>query len=289
MLRAFLIQPLRPEFTRIRDAVASAAASVGIDLVSPDSFFGAPEVAYERIAKEIREVDVVIADITGPNANVMYELGLTQGFSRPLVLITTDPIVPFDVRSMSVIHYAGNTDVGIAHFEQALSTELALVLENPEAWVRRLQGRPDAKRVFVSYSHADARVVERLMVHLKPLEREGLLDAWTDTRIEAGGKWKEEIASALDSAAAAILVVTADFLASEFIVTNELPPLLRSASERGTLIVPLIVSACRYLRDPMLQGLQAINDPVRPLAALRPYEQEALLDEVAATVERTLR
>jgi hypothetical protein len=197
--------------------------------------------------------------------------------------------VPFDVRTMSVIHYADDADAGRAHLEQALSTELSLVLENPQAFVRRPQARPQAKRVFVSYSHADSGVVERLMVHLKPLEREGLLDPWTDTRIEAGGRWKEEIASALDSAAAAILVVSADFLASEFIVTNELPPLLRSASEKGTLIIPLIVSACRYVRDPTLQGLQAINDPIRPLAALPPYEQEALLDRVAATVERALR
>jgi hypothetical protein len=54
-----------------------------MDLVAPDSCFGATDVAYERIAKEIREVDVVIADITGTSANVMYELGLTQGFLTP--------------------------------------------------------------------------------------------------------------------------------------------------------------------------------------------------------------
>lgn len=49
------------------------------------------------------------------------------------------------------------------------------------------------RKVFISYSHADAKWLERLRVHLKPLEREGIIELWVDTKIQAGMRWKEEI------------------------------------------------------------------------------------------------
>ena len=77
-----------------------------------------------------------------------------------------------------------------------------------------------------------------------------------------------EIAEAMERASAAILLVSADFLASDFIVTNELPPLLKKARSEGTQILPLILSNCRFERDPELSAFQAVNDLGRPLASL---------------------
>jgi hypothetical protein len=108
---------------------------------------------------------------------------------------------------------------------------------------------------------------------------------WTDTRIEAGSDWKHEVEVALEQASVAILLITADFLASDFIVENELPPLLEQAETHGTRILPIIIKPCRYVRDPRLQRLQAINDPRTPLLSLSPVEQERVLDEVAEAVE----
>jgi hypothetical protein len=290
MPTVFLLQPLRPEFDRVRDVVIAAAAKAGMDVIRPDAFFGGAEVAYERIAQTIREdVDCVIADLSGSNANVMYELGLTQASARPVVLITSDPIVPFDLRSRHVIHYDPDDAVVLERFEGLLIRALEAAVANPEAFIERRPPRPPSNRIFVSYSHADARYVERLLVHLKPLELEGTLDAWTDRRIDAGSRWREEIKAALHEAVAAILLISADFLASEFIIKNELPPLLKRAETEGTVVIPLILKPCRYVRDATLRDLQAINDPIRPLAALPEVEQEALLDKVAETVERALR
>ena len=78
-------------------------------------------------------------------------------------------------------------------------------------------------KIFISYNHADIAILERVQIHLKPLEKMNLIDIWDDTRIKAGEKWKDEVEKALEQASIAILLISADFLASDFIVENELP------------------------------------------------------------------
>src|SRR6185295_12248288 len=92
-----------------------------------------------------------------------------------------------------------------------------------------------------------------------------------------GRPWAEEIAAALASARAAVLLVSADFLASDFIAHYELPELLKAAEERGTVILPLVVSPCGFLRDARLSRFQAVNDPRQPLIKRNRHEQELAL------------
>lgn len=68
------------------------------------------------------------------------------------------------------------------------------------------------KTIFISYSHEDSKYLKRLNVHLKPLERQGLVELWDDTKIKVGDKWEEEILKALNRSAIAILIISADFL-----------------------------------------------------------------------------
>jgi hypothetical protein len=90
--------------------------------------------------------------------------------------------------------------------------------------------------VFISYSHKDRKYLERLQVHLTDLARKGVIDLWSDTKITPGANWREEVRSAIEAAAIAVLLVSADFLASQFIAENELPPLLKSAKKQGVLL-----------------------------------------------------
>jgi hypothetical protein len=150
--------------------------------------------------------------------------------------------------------------------------------------------RPGSKRtrVFISYSHEDAEWLERLQKHLAPLERDGAL-VWDDTRLKAGARWREEIRGALAETRVAVLLVSADFLASDFIATDELPPLLQAAAEDGATILPVIISPCRFERMESLSRFQAVNDPRKPLVKLRRGNREEVLDAVARAVEDALR
>ncbi len=142
--------------------------------------------------------------------------------------------------------------------------------------------------MFISYSHADAEWLERLQKHLRPLQREGI-EVWDDTRLKPGEPWREEIRAALAAAKIAILLISADFLASDFIVTDELPPLLKAAADEGTIILPVIVSPSRFERMESLSRFQSVNDPSKPLVQMRRANREKVLDDVARAVEDALK
>ncbi|HMR03787.1 MAG TPA: toll/interleukin-1 receptor domain-containing protein [Candidatus Competibacter phosphatis] len=137
-------------------------------------------------------------------------------------------------------------------------------------------------RIFVSYSHADVGWLERLQVHLKPLERAGSIEWWAYTRdLLAGQVWEDEIEKALNAAAIGVLLVSADFLASDFIANHELPPLLAAAQDKGLTILSLIVSPSQFEHTPELSRFQAVNPPSQPLIGLSKAEQETILVTLA--------
>jgi hypothetical protein len=142
--------------------------------------------------------------------------------------------------------------------------------------------------IFISYSRRDARWLQRLHVHLKPLQRRRKLDLWDDTRIDAGEVWHAAIREAIDRAAAAILLISADFLASDFVASDELPPLLEKAEKAGSRIIPIIVQPCRLLNHPELARFQSLNPPTEPLSRLSDAEAEEVFARAVEEVERVL-
>lgn len=123
------------------------------------------------------------------------------------------------------------------------------------------------KKVFICYSHKDIKYLLRLQTHFASYGRKYVVDIWDDTKINAGSQWREEIAGALKTTKVAVLLISADFLASEFITENELPPLLKAAESGGTIILPVILSPCLFEETP-LQQFQAVNHPSKPLSKL---------------------
>ena len=138
--------------------------------------------------------------------------------------------------------------------------------------------------VFICYSHHDEKWLKRLQIHLKPLERLGIIERWDDSRIAPGMKWKEEISRALASARVAVLLISADFLASDFIADEELPKLLSSAKDDNAIILPVILSPCGFHRTHLFE-YQAINSPDKPVINLPVSEQEKILMKVCDAIE----
>lgn len=142
--------------------------------------------------------------------------------------------------------------------------------------------------VFVSYSRKDKKWLDLLLVHLKFLEHRYSFSIWVDEAIKPGSDWKAEIANALDSAKVAILLVSAHYLSSDFINTEELPSLLKAAKEEGATILPLIVSHCMFAETEPLSQFQSVNHPTKPLTEMLEGERDALFVNVTKVTMNAL-
>lgn len=135
------------------------------------------------------------------------------------------------------------------------------------------------KKVFISYSHQDREWLEKLKKWLQPLEQGGLLDFWDDGKIEPGADWRQEIQEALGSAKLAVLLVSQNFLTSDFIPNQELTPILEKAASEGVSVLWIAVSESTY-EDTPIERFQAVNDPGMPLDTLEPKDLNRQLKEI---------
>ncbi len=141
-------------------------------------------------------------------------------------------------------------------------------------------------RVFVSYSHADKDYLADIQRHFKPFLNQ--IDFWDDSKISPGQKWKQEIQKAINETKVAILLVSTDFLGSDFIATDELPPLLKAAEEDGAVILIVIVKPCLFEEFPVLNVYQAMNPPNRTVLSMSYEEKEELYVNLVRQTKRIL-
>jgi hypothetical protein len=282
-----LLQPHQADSQRALDIVRSATVREypGATVEAIDHLQDVYRPAPEAIIEAVSGADVVIGNMDGGNLSVTFGLGVALSMSKPILLIAPAGraiSVPFDLASyrLSIFSYDDPT-----LFVESFGPQLRGVFE-------RQQGAAStsvSSSVFISYNHNDTEYLQRLLVHLRPLERANLIDPWADTRLRPGDRWESAISQALSRASASILLISADYMASEFIVANELPPLLAKAEAGGTRIIPVILKPCRFTRDKHLSRFQAVNDPRRPLIAMPEAEKEEIFDRVAMTVENLVR
>jgi formylglycine-generating enzyme required for sulfatase activity len=120
-------------------------------------------------------------------------------------------------------------------------------------------------KVFVSYSHQDDELRKELGKHLSGLERRELIKLWLDRDIEAGLEWANEIDQNLEQAAIILLLVSADFIASEYCYSIEMTRAV-DRHEAGTAkVIPVIIGACDWTSAPFGK-LQAIPPDNRAVA-----------------------
>ena len=127
-------------------------------------------------------------------------------------------------------------------------------------------GRLQRQELFISYSRKDRAFLERFWTHLSPLETLYGLQRWDDSRIQPGDIWLDEIEQALARAQVALLLVSPDFLASDFIRRKELPCLFEAAQNDGLKILWVPLLPCSWKRFRQIEQYQAVI-PVNPTLA----------------------
>ena len=139
--------------------------------------------------------------------------------------------------------------------------------------------------IFISYSHKDAKWLELVKTHMKPLERYYGIDEWDDQKLRTSDIWKEEISKALNNATIAVLLFSANFMASDFIINNELQPLLKNASNGGVRIMPVMVSPCATFEESGLSDYQATNGPDKTLIEMNEGEVHRTLKKLVEDIK----
>ena len=117
--------------------------------------------------------------------------------------------------------------------------------------------------MFVSYSYRDANWRDKFSVMLAPLT--SALELWSDRQELVGDKWREQLDAAIARSDAALLLISPDFLASDFIMEHELPALI----QHGVPLVCVPVRPSLASTVKMLEEVEWAHDPARPLALER--------------------
>ena len=104
--------------------------------------------------------------------------------------------------------------------------------------------------VFLSYSHADEGHVKELLKHLDLLRRQGLIEPWYDRRIEAGAKLHTEIDARLNSADVVLLLVSPDFVSSDYCYEREMERALDRHRVGEATVMPVILRPCDWHSAP---------------------------------------
>jgi len=141
--------------------------------------------------------------------------------------------------------------------------------------------------IFISYSHRDVRWLTILETYLKTFVLDMEILPWDDRQILGGDEWRTEIETSLSSAKVAILLVSQDFLASDFIRKHELPPILEKASKKALRICWIPVRASTY-KNTQIERYQAFGDPSRPLARLSKAKREEELVKICGQIAKAI-
>ena len=212
-ISVFLAMPFHRSGSPFSQAIESISGELGLEIDEIKNYAGTAQTIREALQAALERADVIVADVTNANPNVLWEIGYAEALKKPVVLAAEDSEqVPFDLRLHRLVLYSASSSIqNIAvRLNAAILLALSSIGDNSRSPLAPAKKRD---KVFISYSHRDSEYLDRILVHLRPLERAGVVDQWSDTKLRAGDRWKEQIRLALSATRVAILLISADFLA----------------------------------------------------------------------------
>ncbi len=144
-------------------------------------------------------------------------------------------------------------------------------------------------KIFISYSHTDERFKNELVKMLIPLEDQGLFEIWQDRKIVPGDEWYQDIQDAMNTCTLALLLISSDFLVSDFIQKEEITHLLQRRKDDGLRVIPIIIRHCVWQSVPVLKDLQALPKDGKPIISFeRTGQRDLVWTQVVSSIKDLL-
>ncbi|BAY21381.1 TIR protein [Calothrix sp. NIES-2100] len=134
----------------------------------------------------------------------------------------------------------------------------------------------NAVKVFFSYSHKDEALRDELATHLSLMKRQGVIEAWHDREISAGSEWANAIDDNLNDADIILLLVSANFLASDYCYDKEMTRAMERHERKEARVIPIILKPTDWNGAPFGK-LQALPKNAQPVTRWQDQD-EAFLD-----------
>lgn len=142
------------------------------------------------------------------------------------------------------------------------------------------------KKIFISYSHKDQDYMQRLVNHLKAFEIFGTLTVWNDECTKIGKEWEDAILNAIDESNIAILLMSKDFLISDFIRNKELPWLEKKYELNRMEIIPFVIRPSNWETYRFSQKLKVRPTDGKPLSTFGDVNDK--IEEVLANFAKEI-
>ena len=152
------------------------------------------------------------------------------------------------------------------------------------AQVAQVLAKPVKPRIFVSYSHMNLALLQRLRTYLGQYYDD--VSLWTDQDLRPGEDWQKSLQEALAGCQLAVLLVSVDFNSSKFIKQKEMSELQRRHAAGELQVVPVAAGACKWDYFPWVDSLQWVNARELPLLGLDPQPQDSALQAIAARIHK---
>ncbi|HEX5705256.1 MAG TPA: tetratricopeptide repeat protein [Pyrinomonadaceae bacterium] len=143
----------------------------------------------------------------------------------------------------------------------------------------------DSVEVFYSYAHEDEKLRDELKKHLSNLKRQGVITDWYDRDISAGKEWNEEIEKHLNSAKVILLLISPDFMNSDYINAVEVKRAMERHEAGEARVIPVVLRPVDWQGAPF-RKLHSLPSDIRPVT-LWPNQDQAFLD-VTKGIRRAL-
>ena len=279
--KAELIRDLRDAGVYVIEQANQVQADDFVVLLDTPAYqkrFNAPELAADvpliraRLDKRRGLMSLALMGQTGAHEFKNCTLG---SFSDD----THYPVSLFDL--VLNLYAIPLTHAGFAPLRQTLHAQWEQTLAQNKA-----EDDISSLKIFVSYSHKDEKFKDELVTMLAGLQRRGIVDTWQDRRIEPGDEWNKAIQDAMNDCDLALLLVSADYLASSFIQEAEQPKLLQRRKEMRLRVVPIIVRPCNWQSEPVLKDLQALPKDGKPVITFP--EETGARDQVWTDIAKAI-